>query len=93
MKQISRFAEIMSGLNYLYVFIEDRLFFSYEKDGIKIISSYHYINTALNIESTIFSILIFLFVIIFLSISEFTNPIKYSNIELIVLFILLLIII
>ena len=79
--QFSQFEEIMSSLNYLYVFVEQRIFLSYEKDGIKFIAYYLKINTALNMISIFFSIVIFLFVIIFIffSISEFTNPIKDST--------------
>jgi hypothetical protein len=79
--QFSQFTAIMSSLNCFYVFIEQRIFLAFEEDGIHFILSYLKINTALNLISIIFSILIFLFVVvfIFLSVSDFTNPIKDST--------------
>jgi uncharacterized membrane protein len=79
--QLSQFTAIMSSLNCFYVFIEQRIFLAFEEDGIHFILSYLKINTALNMISIIFSILIFLFVVvfIFLSVSDFTNPIKDST--------------
>ena len=71
----------MSSLNYFYIFVEQRILLSFEKDGIIFLLSFVKVNTVLNMISILFSVLVFLFVIIFifLSISEFTDPIKDST--------------
>ena len=74
----SKFVHIMASLNYFYVYIEEKIFLVFEKDEINFNKSYFNTSTLLNIISIIFSILTFFFVIIFIfiSISEFTEPIK-----------------
>ena len=74
----SKFIHIMTSLNFFYVYIEEKIFLAFEKDEANFNKSYFNTTTLLNIISIIFSILTFFFVIIFIfiSISEFTRPIK-----------------
>ena len=75
-----QFINIGLSLNGFYVFIESAIFTTFEKDENNFITSCISFFTLLNLISIIFSILVFLFVIIFifLSISNFTNPIRDS---------------
>ena len=75
-----QFFYIGLSLNGFYVFIESSLFINFEKDENNFIKSCISFFTLLNLISIIFSILVFLFVIIFIffSISNFTNPIRDS---------------
>jgi hypothetical protein len=77
----SQFNNIAISLKNFYIYIQQRIFSSFEADQISFNRIYlNYINL-LNLCSIIYSIFIFLFVIIyiFISISKFTNPIKDST--------------
>ena len=75
------FYYIMVSLNYFYVYIEQRIFLSFELDETNFKNTYVNNITFLNIISIIFSISMFLIIIIyvFISISNFTEPIKEST--------------
>ena len=75
------FYYIMVSLNYFYVYIEQRIFLSFELDETDFKNTYVNNITFLNIISIIFSISMFLIIIIyvFISISNFTEPIKEST--------------
>jgi hypothetical protein len=77
----SQFNNIAISLKYLYIYIQQRIFSSFEADQINFIRIYLNVINLLNLCSIIYSIFIFLFVIIyiFISISQFTNPIKDST--------------
>ena len=68
----------MLSLNSFYVYIEERIFISFENDETNINNSYLKKVSFLNIFGIFVSIIIFIFVIIFIfiSIAKFTEPIK-----------------
>jgi len=77
----SQFNNIAISLKYFYIFIQQRIFSSFESDQMNFNRIYLSVINFLNLSSIIYSIFIFLFVIIyvFISISQFTNPIKDST--------------
>jgi hypothetical protein len=79
-KPNTKFTEIMSSLNCLYVFVEQKIFRYYEEDVIFFILSFLKISNTLTNLSIIVSIFNLLFVIVLLfSISNFAGPIKDST--------------
>ena len=81
LSQNSQFYYIILSLNYFYVYLEDRILSTFEADQMGLSRSFLNTITNLNIISIIFSILSFIFVIIFifLSISKFARPIQDST--------------
>ena len=79
--QNSNFISIGKSLNYLYINLIDHIFISFEKEGISLLLSYIGNINNLNTISIVFTLGIFLFLIIFIiiSISKFTEPIKESS--------------
>ena len=77
----SQFNNIAISLKYLYIYIQQRIFLSFEADQFRFNRIYLNVINLLNLSSIIYSIFLFLFVIIyiFISISQFTNPIKDST--------------
>ena len=73
-----KFFNIMISLNYFYIYLAQKIFLAFELDEMNFSSNYLNITYLLNIISIIFSILVFCFVIIivFISISDFAEPIK-----------------
>ena len=81
LSQNSQFYYIILSLNYFYVYLEERILSTFEADQMGLSRSFLNTITNLNIISIIFSILSFIFVIIFifLSISKFSRPIQDST--------------
>ena len=76
-----RFVYISNSLNNIFLYVKQKIFILFLIDEKNFVNSYNKKMNMLNTISIIFSILIFLFVIvyIFLSISKFTGPIKDST--------------
>ena len=76
-----RFVFIAHSLNNIFLYVKQKIFILFMIDENYFINSYNNKMNILNLISIIFSILIFLFVIvyIFISISKFTGPIKDST--------------
>jgi hypothetical protein len=77
----SQFINIGKILNYFFLYVEESIFNCFEKDEINLYSSYNKMMNFLNVFSIIISILIFVFIIffIFISIYNFSEPIKEAS--------------
>ena len=77
----SQFINIGKILNFFFLNVEEKIFDCLEKDEINLNSTYIQMMNFLNLFSIIISIFIFLFIIffIFISINNFSEPIKESS--------------
>ena len=77
----SQFGNIGSSINNMFFYVQKVIFKTFQVDQLNFKNKYSNDMTFLNIISVMFSILTFLFVniIIFISISNFSKPIKNST--------------
>jgi hypothetical protein len=77
----SQFINIGKILNFFFIYVEENIFNCFEKDEINLNSSYIQMMNFLNFFSIIIGIFIFLFIIffIFISIYNFSEPIKEAS--------------
>ena len=77
----SQFINIGLSLIYFFIYVEGEIFTCFDKDETYLNDSYINMMNYLNISSIVISILIFLFIVlyIFISISNFSEPIKDSS--------------
>ena len=77
----SQFINIGLSLSYFFIYVEEKIFAYFEQDETYLDVSYINMMNILNFSSIIISLLIFLFIIffIFISISNFSEPIKDAS--------------